>query len=75
MLEWHIPLTVHLYCPAFDKPVSPTSTVVSVLVNLVLLDTVNGVLLDSICVAKLMLFLFKFYDIGMVLLPSPVQDR
>ena len=39
-----------------------------------LLDTANGVLLDSISVVELMLFLFKLYDIVIVSLPSPVQD-
>ena len=65
-------LTVHVYCAAFDKPISPT--VVSVPVNILLLDIANGVLLDSICVPELMLCLFKLNDIAIVSLSSPVQD-
>ena len=63
---------VHLYCPACDNVISPT--VVSVLVNIPLLDTVNGELFDSVSVAELMVFLFKLHDIVIVPLQSPVQD-
>ena len=63
---------VHLYCPACDKVISPT--VVSVLVKVPLLDTVNGELLDSVSVAELILFPFKLHDIVIVSLHGPVQD-